>query len=77
MTAQDMLLAEILALRCCVAALARETLLRQGSEAFIHAQAQADKFAKEATPSTGQFSTELRERAARIVSDVFTMADGA
>lgn len=76
MDAGDMLLAELLALRCTMSALAREILLRNGSEAFIHAEAQAAKFVETSQP-TGKQPSELRERALRIVRDTFYMADHA
>jgi len=77
MTSQELILAEMLALRCSIAALARELLLRQGSEAFHHAQAQAERFAASAAHSGGSFDASVKDRAVRVVSDIFTQADGA
>ena len=76
MGADKMLLAELLATRAVMAALARELLLRNGSDAFVHAQAQAVKFAAEAASSQGAFDPEVQARAAKIVNDTFAMADG-
>ena len=77
MNGNEMILAELLALRCSVAALAREILLRNGSEAFVHAEAQAKHFAANAAHSGGAFSDAMRERAIRVTSDIFAMGDSA
>jgi hypothetical protein len=74
MNASEMILAELLALRCTVSALAREFLVQDGSEALIHAEAQAAKFVETSRPF-GQNPSELRERALRIVRDTFSLAD--
>ena len=67
--------AEIIALRACISALAREVLLRVGSDSFIQAEAQALQFASSAAEIDGEFGNRVAERAQVVVADIFRMAD--
>lgn len=70
-----MIVAELMALRAMVAALARETLLRHGSDAFVHAEAQALKFGETQLKAV-KSPAEFEERVKGIIRDTFAMADG-
>ncbi len=72
MTSQEMMMAELIGLRCSVAALARQVLLDSGSKSFVHAETQASKFVAVADQ---KFSAEVAKRAAEVVADLFGMAD--
>lgn len=78
MTASELLIAELLALRCSVAALAREILLRNGSDAFVHAEAQAKHFIETATGGPGAnpvYTDDVRAKACEAAASIFQMAD--
>ena len=67
--------AELVAVRACIAALAREVLLRIGSDSFVQAEAQALQFVSSAAEIDGEFGQRVAERAQIVVADIFRMAD--
>ena len=76
MNAPELLAAELLAVRCSLAAVVRELLLRSGSDAFAHAEGQALRFLETSKLGLQGPTNPLRERAAEVVREIFRHADG-
>ena len=72
---QMMNLAEHLALRACISALARTVLTTQGSEAFVTTEEEALRFIRMAADGEGEFGQLVAERGEKVVGDIFAMGD--
>lgn len=75
MYGQELLVAELIALRSSIVSLAREVLANQGSDAFLSVQQRAENLAANCKNSHGLYHPKIREQATKIVGDIFNQAD--
>jgi hypothetical protein len=75
--ARKLFVGDTLATHCAIAALARELLLQNGSEAFIRAEQRAKNFVTSINLEDPILDQEVRAHALLTVAEMFGLADGA